>query len=209
MTKIVLVRHGHVEGIKPERFRGRLELALTAKGRKEAEATALYIRERWQPEAVYTSPMGRAVDTGRAIAALFDLAVQPVMGLHDIDYGEWQGLTPDEVWARWPTEVENWYRSPHLAQIPGGETLQEVLARASRFIGELLRRHPDATVALVGHDSVNRIILLHALDLGLSHYWSLKQDPCAVSELDFSDHRFAAHSVNGTDHLNALASDGN
>src|SRR5207245_2279630 len=66
MTKLLLVRHGHVEGISPERFRGRAELKLTASGRREAELTAARIAATWRPAASYTSPMGRCADTGMA-----------------------------------------------------------------------------------------------------------------------------------------------
>jgi probable phosphoglycerate mutase len=61
--------------------------------------------------------------------------------------------------------------------------------------------HPKQTVVLVGHDSVNRIILLHALDLPLSRYRRLAQDPCAINEIDFSAGEFTVRSVNGVDHL--------
>ena len=61
MTKLILVRHGHVEGISPERFRGRAELPLTDTGRREAEATAARIAASWRPAAIYTSPRWGAV----------------------------------------------------------------------------------------------------------------------------------------------------
>jgi probable phosphoglycerate mutase len=57
MTKIILVRHGHVEGISPERFRGRADLLLTAEGRRQTEAVASRIQVSWNPAAVYTSPL--------------------------------------------------------------------------------------------------------------------------------------------------------
>jgi broad specificity phosphatase PhoE len=47
MTKLIVVRHGHVEGISPERFRGRVDLELTPEGRRQAAATARRIRETW------------------------------------------------------------------------------------------------------------------------------------------------------------------
>ena len=52
MTKLILVRHGHVEGITPERFRGRAALPLTEQGRREAEMTAAYIAASWRPAAI-------------------------------------------------------------------------------------------------------------------------------------------------------------
>jgi broad specificity phosphatase PhoE len=201
MTKLILVRHGHVEGISPERFRGRAELALTAAGRREVELTARRIAASWRPVAIYTSPMGRAVVTGTAIGTPFGLSPFPLEGLNDIDYGEWQGLTPDEVRSHWPDELDCWYRHPDWAAIPGGETLQAVLARTTVVLHDVLRRHAGETVVLVGHDSVNRVILLHALELPLSRYWRIKQDPCAINEIDFGPDGFVIATVNQTDHL--------
>src|SRR5258708_8683628 len=82
MTRLILTRHGHVDWIAPERFRGRAELALSELGRRQVEATAKRIAAAWRPAAVYTSPMSRAVDTGTAIAGPFGLTVQPLGGRH-------------------------------------------------------------------------------------------------------------------------------
>jgi probable phosphoglycerate mutase len=202
MTKIILVRHGHVEGISPERFRGRADLALTPEGLRQAEATARRIEANWTPAALYASPLSRCQATAEAIGKRFGLTPTPVPGLMDIDYGEWQGLTPDEVRRKWPEALDTWYRAPHWAAIPGGESLQDVLARAVAALRDVIGRHPRETVAVVGHDSVNRVILLHALDLPLSRYRRLGQDPCAINEIDFSAGEFTVRSVNGTGHLN-------
>ena len=204
MTTIILVRHGHVEWIAPERFRGRAELPLSDLGRRQAQAVARYIAATWKPDAVYTSPLGRCRDTGAAIAAPFQLEAQPIAGLADIDYGEWQGLTRGEAKERWPDETELWFRAPHLAALPGGETLAALLSRASAALRDSLQRHPTGTVVLVGHDSVNRVLLLFALELSLSRYWHLRQEPCAVNELFFEDGSFVIRSINGTQHLSEL-----
>jgi broad specificity phosphatase PhoE len=203
MTQLILVRHGHVDWIAPERYRGRADLPLTEEGVRQARATSRRIEASWRPDAVYTSPMSRGVHTGRIIAEPWGLAVQATPALNDIDYGEWQGLTRDEARARWPEEVELWYRAPHLARIPGGESLQDVLARAARGLRAIVDRHVAKTVVLVGHDSVNRVILLHALDLPLSGYWRLAQSPCALNRLDALEDGFRVHSVNETWHLEA------
>jgi phosphoserine phosphatase len=201
MTKIILARHGHVQGISPERFRGRADLMLTPEGHQQAEATARRIHTAWTPAAVYTSPLSRARATAEAIGTPMGLSTRQIGGLIDIDYGEWQGLTPDQVRTQWPDLLETWYRTPDWTAIPGGETLQEVLARAVSALREVISRHPSDTVVLVGHDSVNRIILLHALQLPLSRYWRLGQGPCAVNEIDFSENGFVVQTVNETQHL--------
>jgi broad specificity phosphatase PhoE len=201
MTKIILVRHGHVEGISPARFRGRVDLRLTAEGQRQAEAAARRIRATWRPAGVLTSPLSRSRATAEAIAIPLGLTPGPLDGLIDIDYGQWQGLTPDEVRARWPGLLETWYRAPDWAAIPGGETLQDVLVRALSVLRDVVDRHPTDTVVLVAHDSVNRVILLHALGLALSRYWRLGQHPCAINEIDFSGDDCAVLSMNETCHL--------
>jgi broad specificity phosphatase PhoE len=201
MTTLLLVRHGHVEGIFPERFRGRADLTLTPEGLRQAEATARRIAETWQPAAVYSSPMRRCLATGSAIGAPFRLTPITHAGLNDIDYGKWQGLTPAEARRNWAAEVDTWYGHPDWAALPDGESLQDVLARTTAALHEIVRRHPGDTVVLVGHDSVNRVILLHALGLPLSRYWRIRQNPCAINEIDADVGSFAIISVNQTDHL--------
>jgi len=204
MVRIILARHGHVDWLAPERFRGRAELPLSDLGRRQAQAVARYIAATWKPEAVYTSPLGRCRETGAEIAAPFRLELRPVDGLADIDYGEWQGLTRDEAQERWPDETELWFRTPHIAAIPGGETLAALLSRTSAALRDILWRHPDQTVVLVGHDSVNRVLLLFALEAPLSRYWHLRQEPCAVNELFFDNDSFIIGSINQTQHLSGL-----
>ncbi len=204
MTKIILTRHGHVEGITPEHFRGRLDLPLTALGHRQIAATSRRINAAWRIAAIHTSPMSRCVITGQAVAAPSGLTASPLPGLNDIDYGKWQGLTREEAAARWPDALATWYRAPQLAQPPGGETLQDLLARAAAMLRDLVAGHRDETIVLVGHDSVNRVILMHALDLPLSRYWSLKQEPCAINELDFVDGSFAVGTINETYHLDGV-----
>ena len=204
MTRIVLVRHGHVDWIAPERFRGRAELPLSSLGRRQAQAAAGYIAATWKPDAVYTSPLGRCRETGAAIEAPFRLEPQPIDGLCDIDYGEWQGLTPDQAKECWPNESELWFRAPHIAALPGGETLAAVLSRVIAALRDILQHHPDQTVVMVGHDSVNRVLFLFTLDLPLSRYWHLRQDPCGINELILDNGSFVVGSINQTQHLSGL-----
>jgi phosphoserine phosphatase len=96
-----------------------------------------------------------------------------------------------------------WHHAPHLAAIPGGESLQAMLLRAAAALRTHMMRHTEGVVVIVGHDSINRVILLHALDLPLAHYWRIKQDPCAISELDFDDGAFTLRTLNETWHLRA------
>ncbi len=130
MTCVILVRQGQTEWNRVERFRGHADVPLNETGLAQALATGQRFTEEWQPEAIYSSPLSRAVKTAEAIAKHYNLPVQIHPGMIDIDYGEWQGLTTDEVRERWPEAVHTWYNTPETARIPGGETLANLPQRA-------------------------------------------------------------------------------
>ena len=206
MTKILLTRHGHVEGIKPERFRGRAPLQLTALGRAEAAAVARRIAEAWRPSQIYTSPMGRCIDTGAAIAAACNCPAEICAALNDIDYGAWQFKTFDDAKADDPALFAAWFATPHLVRFPNGESLQDLVARAADVLRFVAARHADDTLVLVGHDSVNRALLLQLLDQSVSAYWRVAQDPCCLNEIDVADAgKVRVLRLNETQHLDAVA----
>lgn len=202
MTRILLTRHGHVEGIHPPRFRGRAELPLTTEGLAQADALARRIARQWKPVAVYTSPLQRCVVTGGRIAAACGIAASVDEGMGDIDYGQWQMRTHAEVEEEAPQAWHLWRHAPHLVRFPGGESLQDVVARTSNALRMVLARHPADTVVLVGHDSVNRALLLQLLDQPLSAYWRLAQDPCTLNEAEVSaTGEVRVGCINDTSHL--------
>jgi len=201
MTRIVLVRHGQTEWNRVERFRGRADVPLNETGRAQAEATGKRVAVEWQPSAIYASPLSRAVKTAAAIARHFDLPVQIHHGIADIDYGQWQGLTPDEVKVRWPEIHHAWYNAPHTMRIPGGETLDDLRTRGMAAVKELAARYAGQTVVLVGHTVINRIILLGVLGLGNDRFWHLRQDTCAINVFEADDEEFTLVSLNDTCHL--------
>jgi probable phosphoglycerate mutase len=205
MTKIILVRHGHVEGIDPPRFRGRAEIPLTELGQRQAQATARRIAEGFTPAAVYTSPMGRCAATGQAIARATGVASEPRAQLNDLDYGVWQWRTYAEIEAEATELFALWRAAPHLVRFPAGESLQDLVARAADALRLVLDRHGDQVAVMVGHDSINRALLLQLADQPLSAYWRLAQDPCGISEIDIKDGRSRVHRINETAHLEGLA----
>jgi len=204
MTTILLVRHGETEWNRVERFRGSADIPLNENGFRQAELLARRIKAEWQPAAVYSSPLSRSIKTGEAIASLFGLKVEIHEGLSDINYGEWQGLTPAEVQARWPELFERWVTCPGGLYFPGGEVLEERQAKGVAAIKEIAARHPDETVVCVGHTVINRLILLGLLDLDLSYFWRIKQDNCSLNVLQKKNDQFICVTLNETGHLKAF-----
>ena len=95
-----------------------------------------------------------------------------------------------------------WRHAPHLVRFPDGESLQDVVARTANALRLVLEKHHDETVVLVGHDSVNRALLLQLVDQPLSAYWRFAQDSCALSEIDvLAGGAVRVERINDTSHL--------
>lgn len=204
MTRIVLVRHGHVAGIEPERFRGRSDLPLTELGTQQARATAAAIHARWQPARVYSSPLQRCIVTGQIIADACGIERRSCQELIDLDYGSWQGKSHEEVRSGSPKEYQRWMSSPELHRFPAGESLPMLAARVTEALRVVLEAHATQTVVLVGHDSGNRALLLLALGLPLRAYRRIRQDPCGLSEFVVEEDTMVVQRINETAHLPEL-----
>jgi len=201
MTLIILVRHGETEWNRVERFRGNADIPLSENGLKQAEFLARRIMAQWTPVAIYTSPLSRAIRTAELIAGFRELPVQIHLGLSDVDYGQWQGLTPDDVKTRWPELFERWRTCPEDLHFPGGESLAERQKIGVSAVKEIAEKHPGETVVCVGHTVINRLILIGLLDLGMSYFWRIKQDNCALNVIEKKGALYVCATLNETGHL--------
>ena len=200
-TTIILVRHGQTEWNRVEHFRGRFNVPLNSTGLKQADQVAKRISSQWKPTAVFTSPLIRAMQTAETIARKCHLSALATDGLVDIDYGLWQGLTPEEARTQWPELIANWFDHPRTVEIPGGESLLQVRDRAMSTLKQISWLHTDQEIVLVSHTVVNRLILMGILGLGIDRFWHLRQEPCAMNIIEITGNDFTLVSMNDTYHL--------
>ncbi|MFQ6059489.1 MAG: histidine phosphatase family protein, partial [Anaerolineae bacterium] len=200
-TRFILVRHGQTAWNREVRFRGRENLPLNEVGRQQAEAAGRRIAATWSVSAVYTSPLRRARQTAQAIARALGLTPRPLEGLLDLDYGQWQGLSPQEVQQHYADLYAAWLHSPQVVRFPGGESLAQVRDRALEAVLELARRHEGQTVVLVGHQAVNKVLLCAVLGLDNAHFWRIEQDTAAINVFEYREGTFVVSLLNDTGHL--------
>ena len=205
MTRAILIRHGETEWNRVERFRGQADLPLNARGRRQAEALGLRLAS-YQPAAVYSSPLRRAVETAQIMTHGLSLPVQPLEGLRDIDYGSWQGLSPKQAAQRFPDLWRLWQESPERLRFPGGETLDEVRLRAYAALQEALVQHPgQATIAVVSHRVVCKLLLSTVLGLDSASFEQIGQDVAALNMVETRGENLVVSLLNDTCHLRSGA----
>jgi probable phosphoglycerate mutase len=204
-TTIVLLRHGVTEHTSARRYSGRdgADLALSALGRQQAAAAATTLAGEEPFDAVLCSPLRRTRETAEVVAERLGLPVREDGDWVECSFGEWDGLTMQEVAARWPDEHAAWIGSTTAAP-PGGESLADLEARVLRARDRTLARLPRRRVLVVTH--ATPIKSLVRLAMGASHevVWRLESSPASISRTQWwSDGGSALVSFNETAHLQA------
>jgi len=178
----LLVRHGRTPttgSVLPGRAPG---LHLSDEGRAQAEATAERIAAlRRPPEAVYASPLERAVETARPIAARLGLRVRVERGLLECDFGAWTGQKLGTLRRRreWRTVVG----LPSAFRFPGGESFPEMQARIVGTIDRLCTRHRGASFVAVSHADPIKAAVADTAGVPLDLFQRLVVGPCSVTAL--------------------------
>jgi phosphoserine phosphatase len=203
VTRIIILRHGRTEWNRVEKFRGRADIGLDRVGIEQAEAAAKRIGE-WPISAIYSSPLQRAMATSDIVASRLGIGVNLLPEIVDIDYGEWQGLSTQEVIDRYDSLYSKWMKDPGDVKFPGGESFSRVRDRISRTVEVLIQQHPKESIVLVTHKVICQVFVLNLLALNSSHFWQITQDVCAMNLFEVRGGIPSALFLNDTCHLRGL-----
>lgn len=151
-----LVRHAQTEWNQERRFQGRSDPPLGSKGLAQAQSLGDYFAQgKFRP--IYSSPLKRSVQTAEIIAGKTGARLEIDSGLSEIGFGIWEGLTVEEVRARFDGMYQQWYRTPSQAVIPSGEPCDQFHARVRRSFQEIAKKHHNRgfhELVLVSHGGV-------------------------------------------------------
>jgi probable phosphomutase (TIGR03848 family) len=194
MTTFLLIRHALCDPVGRSIAGRAAGVSLNRRGLQQAEALAARLAEL-PISAVYSSPLERAVQTAGPIAKLKALRVEQREGWNEIDFGEWTGKQLGELQA--VPEWQNFHTYRSGTRIPGGETMQEVLARALDEVAEVVRHHSSSLVAVVSHGDVLRSLICHFLGVSLDLMLRLEIEPASVSIVELQPYGPRVLLVNG------------
>jgi broad specificity phosphatase PhoE len=203
MTSIYLVRHGQTAWNKEEIFRGRTDVPLNETGLKQAELAGQYFKGM-EIHAIYSSPLSRAWQTAQKIAQIQTVKVEPLEGILDMSFGDWEGHAHQEIRKMDNETYRQWVESPHLVKLPGGESLDDVRGRTMAALEEVLRKHSEKTIVLVSHRVVCKVMICAILGLDNSHFWQIAQDTTAINLIQYKKGKYILSLMNETCHLKAL-----
>ncbi len=194
------MRHGDTELNGAERYWGSNDVRLSATGLRQAEK----LRHRLSAEridAIYSSDLSRASVTAETIASERQLKVITCAELREIDFGELEGLTFNEIGQLYPEVTKLWLNWSLTLKFPGGESFNELNTRVSKFLGKLEKHAWKETILIVAHSAPLRLLVCHLLGMELQHWRQFRLDLASLSILETYPQGAILSRLNDISHL--------
>ncbi len=201
--ELILIRHGETDWNKDHVFRGKKDMRLNATGILQADAVGDALADRVF-EAVYSSPLKRAMVTATRVAKPHEMQVREAPDLSDINFGLWEGLTQKEVQERWPKIHRRWVDNPSWVRFPGGEGVRKAWKRVNSGLREILFLHGTGTIVIVSHRVPIKMMTAYLMGKKRKQIHEVKHDPGAISIFEVDGVRGRPIVLNDRRHLDKL-----
>lgn len=206
-TLVYMVRHGETDWNVERRFQGQLDVELSKTGLRQAAAVARWLAQ--QPvnfSAIYSSDLKRASRTALIIGARLDLVPILDPALREINAGDWQGLVPSEIEARFPGKLDEWHEKIDTFTLPGGESIPLVQERVFRAYQQIVEQHPGEAIIIVSHGAALAALMAALHDWELVETWHTRRARMGNTHVTVAvfDHESQEHEViimNSDEHL--------
>ncbi len=200
MTRLLLVRHGETEPNSPARYWGHTDVALSKNGLRQAEQLRDCLAEETIGR-IYSSDLKRALDTAETIASIHRQEIVACPELREIDFGQIEGLTFDQVSQSYPEIVRLWMERSTELRYPDGESIDELEERVVRFRERLESHGKEETVLVVAHSGVLRTLACQILDMDAGQRWQMHLDLASLSIIETRTEGAVIARLNDTSHL--------
>jgi len=200
-VKIYLIRHGRTKDNEEKRFVGWQDTDLSEEGCLQAEKLALRFQDK-KIGALYSSDLLRAIKTAEILGKKQGIKPRKSNMLREINFGEWEGLTYEEIMHSYKKEAQKWLKNPLLYSPPGGESLLQVYARMEKFLNSLSPpENNDEAIVLVSHGGAILSVLHKYLGLRKEDIWKIKIKNTAISLLQKKGALFEVVFFNDVRHI--------
>lgn len=192
-TTVLLVRHA--QSTMAGRFCGHSDAPLSEAGRAQLPQIVRCL-ERWPVARVYTSDLKRAYETAVAITDGKSLPLVVRAGLREINFGEWEGLSWEEIEARDPATASAWFANYPLQSAPGGESFEDYRSKVEDELTALLKEADRECMAVVTHAGFIRTALVNILDIPEKSMHKIELDCGGVTALHHTGRGWVVRAVN-------------
>ena len=153
-------------------------------------------------DAVYSSPLSRALETAKAICEGREIEPIVEQGFNNISLGSWEGKPKKEIAEKFPKEFRLWRTEPEKLRMEGAETLEKVQARAVKALARITEEWLGGSFAVLTHRAVIKPLIAGILGIPAPYFWKLHPETASYSIIEHTLERgYALTLFNQTKHL--------
>lgn len=202
-TRVIFVRHAEAEGNINRLFHGWYDSKITAKGHEQAKKVAERL-DSMPIDIIYSSSLTRTLQTAQYIADIKQLPIIRTDKMKEINGGDWENKSWDELAAIYPKENYTWEKEPHLHQMPNGENVVDFYERLMKEVNNIINQNLGKNICIVTHGAAIRTMLCRFYGCTLEHMMNIGwHDNTSLTIVDYDNERdeFEVLMEGDTDHL--------
>lgn len=202
MIRFIVTRHGQSIANAECRFAGHSDFDLSEVGKRQAELVADYLCKNFKIDAIYSSDLSRAFNTALPTANRLGIKITPLTSLREINAGEWEGRTTDEIQRIFTEDFEVWKNDYAHSRCTGGESTAEVYERVYRAIRNIAEGNDGKTVYVSTHATLLRSLCLRSQGLSADEANKIPfSHNAAICVFDYEDGKLTPVRLGITEHL--------
>lgn len=200
MTRLILVRHALTEDNQNARLSGHTDSSISKEGKIQIDKLTNYLKDT-NIDKIFTTTSSRTKDTVSKIAQIKNLNIIEKDELREINFGDFEGLTFDEIKKNNPKEFEKIINDGYNYKYPNGESLIETYHRVSNEIDKIILENKNENILICSHGGTIRNIITHLLSRSYEFHWNFRIDNASVSVLDIENGFTVINTMNNTDFI--------
>lgn len=197
MVKLILVRHALTVDNQKSRLSGHIDSYISEEGKEQIDKITNYLKD-FDIDKIYTTTSSRTKDTVKKLSELKSIEIIEKESLKEISFGDFEGLTFDEIKDKYPKEFQDMIQKGYEYKYPNGESLIDSYNRVCIELDNIISNNDDRTILICSHGGTIRNIITYLISNSYKYHWNFKIDNGSVTILEVQDGFTVITAMNNT-----------
>ena len=197
MVKLILVRHALTVDNQKSRLSGHIDSSISEEGKEQIDKITNYLKD-FDIDKIYTTTSSRTKDTVKKLSELKSIEIIEKESLKEISFGDFEGLTFDEIKDKYPKEFQDMIEKGYEYKYPNGESLIDSYNRVCSELDNIISNNDDRTILICSHGGTIRNIITYLISNSYKYHWNFKIDNGSVTILEVQDGFTVITAMNNT-----------
>ena len=197
MVKLILVIHALTVDNQKSRLSGHIDSSISEEGKEQIDKITNYLKD-FDIDKIYTTTSSRTKDTVKKLSELKSIEIIEKESLKEISFGDFEGLTFDEIKDKYPKEFQDMIEKGYEYKYPNGESLIDSYNRVCIELDNIISNNDDRTILICSHGGTIRNIITYLISNSYKYHWNFKIDNGSVTILEVQDGFTVITAMNNT-----------